>query len=325
MKAIVIGAGSFAQKHAGILAAMPDVTVAGFCSRTLEHAKKAAAKLEEGQDEKVAAFDELERALDELSPDVAVVAVTPNAHGATELELIKRGIHFLIEKPIGIDRETPQKIQSALAETDLVTSVGFHFRYLSTTEELRRRLATVTPILANAYWMGTLPPPAWWRHADESGGQFVEQTVHVVDLLRYLFGEASWLCSVATQQAITGLHADADVPDAGAAVLKVAQGFTATVINSCLSPVGIRTGVEVVSPTAYFEMTPSKLTVRTGELAEEFEPEYDPYVAEDTAFVEAVRSGNRAGIKSDYGDALRSHLLTMDIVASAKSGQPIER
>jgi predicted dehydrogenase len=325
MKAIIVGSGSFAQKHAGILAAMPDVTVAGVCSRTLEHAQAAAQNLSEADGANVAAFDHLERALDDLTADLAVIAVTPNAHGQTELELINRGIPFLVEKPIGIDRETPVAIHKALAQTDLVTSVGFHFRYLSTTEELRRRLDSVTPILANASWMGTLPPPAWWRHADESGGQFVEQTVHVVDLLRYLFGEPTWLSAVATQRALADIHHDGDVPDAGAAVLKMGEGFTATIINSCLSPVGIRAGIEIVSPTAYFELSPSKLTVRMSEQVEEFCPEFDPYVAQDTAFVEAVRTGDRDGIKSDYEDALQSHLLTMDIIGSAESGQAIAR
>jgi predicted dehydrogenase len=40
------------------------------------------------------------------------------------------------------------------------------------------------------YWVGGMPGVWWWRRRDTSGGQAVEQTIHLFDLARYLFGEA---------------------------------------------------------------------------------------------------------------------------------------
>jgi predicted dehydrogenase len=322
MNILIVGSGSFARKHAAILSEMPDVRVGAFCSRTRSHAESAAAELSARIGERVDAYSQLVDALDEQRPDAAVVVVTPNAHGATELELVRRGIPFMVEKPIGMD-ETPERIAESIDAAGLVTSVAFHLRYLDTVATLDAMVRATTPVVANGYWMGTLPPPAWWRHRAESGGQFVEQTVHVTDLVRLLFGEAESVYAVTSRRAIQTLHADADVPDAGAAVLRMASGLTVTIVNSCVGPAGMRTGLEVVTPVALFQFSPGALTVRRAFDTTEQRPEIDPYGAEDAAFVEAVRTGDASEIRSTYADALQTHRLTMAIVESAQTGRPV--
>lgn len=324
MNITIIGSGSFAQKHALILSEMDDVTVTAFCSRRAERAEAAASNLAAKTGRAVNSYTDLPVALDQEMPDAAVIVVTPDAHGEIEIELVKRGIPFLVEKPIGMDPQTPRWIAEEVAKEDLVTSVGFHMRYLDTAGALRTMLQATTPALANGYWMGTLPPPAWWRHIDESGGQFVEQTVHMIDLLRYLLGEVASVGAMTSSRAIAELHADADIPDAGAAVLRMRSGMTAMLVNSCVGPVGVRTGMEVVSPAAQFQFEPAALTVRTRYETTETRPRIDPYRAEDSAFVYAVRTGDRSRILSPYADALKSHAVSMAIVESARTGRTVE-
>ncbi len=323
MNILVVGSGSFARKHAGILTEMEGVRVVGFCSRTLEHAQSAAAAIAGRSGEKVASYSDLPQALDAQKPDAAVIVVTPNAHGETELELVRRGIPFLVEKPIGMDRETPERIAEAVAASGLITSVAFHLRYLDTTEALSAMLKATTPVIANGYWMGTLPPPAWWRHLSESGGQFVEQTVHITDFVRLLFGEAESVYASTSQSVITEQYADADVPDAGAAIVRMKSGLTVTLVNSCIGPQSLRTGIEVVTPVALFEFTSRALTIRREFEVTEKRPGIDPYRAELAAFVSAVRTGDTSEIRSSYADALQTHRLTMAIVESAASGAPV--
>jgi len=323
MDVLVVGSGSFAQKHARILTEMEDVRVGAFCSRTLGHAESAAAAISATSGERVAAYTDLNEALDAQKPDAAVIVVTPNAHGDTELELTRRGIPFLVEKPIGLDRAVPERIAGAVADAGLITSVAFHLRYLDTTEALDAMLKATTPVIANGSWMGTLPPPAWWRHVSESGGQFVEQTVHITDLVRLLFGEAESVYASTSRRAITELHADADVPDAGAAIIRMKNGLTVTLTNSCVGPEPLRTGIEVVTPVALFQFTSRSLTIRREFEVTEKRPGLDPYRAELAAFVAAVRTGDASDIRSSYADALQTHRLTMAIVESAASGAPV--
>jgi predicted dehydrogenase len=145
----------------------------------------------------------------------------------------------------------------------------------------------------------------------------------MVDLLRFLFGEADAVYAHTSRRVIHELHADADVPDAGAAVLHMANGMTATLVNSCIGPEPLRVGMEVVTPVALFELAPGSLTVRREHETTVKRPGIDPYTAQDTAFVHAVRSGDRSGIRSDYADALRTHAVSMAIVESARSGSPV--
>jgi hypothetical protein len=44
---------------------------------------------------------------------------------------------------------------------------------------------------------------------------------------------------------------------------------------------------------------------------------------EDAAFIEAVRTGDRSGIKSDYTDGMKSALVSLAANESVKSGNPV--
>ena len=325
MKIVVIGSGGFARKHAHLFSALEGVTVSAFASRTAEHAAAAATELAEQTGHPVASYAHVPAALDREQPDAAIVAVTPNAHGAIERALIARRIPFLVEKPIGMDAETPRDIAASIEETGLVTSVGFHMRYLDTVGALAARLAGEIPVIANGYWMGTLPPPPWWRHAAESGGQLVEQAVHIIDLIRYLFGEVASVYATTTRRAIHKIYNDADVPDAGAAILHMQSGLTATLVNTCLGKTTLRVGLETVTDTAWHRFEPKRLRSLTGsqqgETREE-EPQLDPYELQARTFLSALRSGDDAGIRSSYRDALRTHEVMTALSASASTGRP---
>ncbi|MFW5688441.1 MAG: Gfo/Idh/MocA family protein [Spirochaetota bacterium] len=324
MDLLIVGSGGFTQKHAGILSEMDDVRVAGFCSRSADHAGAAARALEARTGGPVGAFTDLREALDRTTPDAAVIVVTPDGHGEIELELVSRGIPFLVEKPIGIEAKVPQRIAEAVEQAGLVTSVGFHMRYLDTTAAFATMLRATTTVMANGYWMSTLPPPSWWRHASESGGQFVEQTIHMIDLMRVLFGEAESVYAATARRAISELHADADVPDSGTAVVRMQSGLVVTLLNSCLGPRSMRVGFEAVTPVALFRFSPQALIVERANETTETRPALDPYRAQDAAFIEAVRTGDASGIRSPYADALRSHRVSMAIVESVRTGLPVE-
>src|SRR5690606_32169127 len=95
-------------------------------------------------------------------------------------------------------------------------------------------------------WIGTMPQVPRWRRKDMSGGQDVEQTIHVFDSVRYLLGEVESVQAVAT----TGLMSDVEnynVEDASAVTLKLKNGAVGTIFSACYlinSGVG-KSGLEV--------------------------------------------------------------------------------
>src|SRR5207244_4903848 len=67
--------------------------------------------------------------------------------------------------------------------------------------------------------------------------------------------------------------------------------------------------------------SPGGLTVTCGNQVHE---EKGPDASIDAVFVEAVRTGDRSLLRSDYDDALRTLALTLAADESARTGQPVD-
>lgn len=325
LRGLIVGSGNFAHHHAVIFDNMDNVSVAGFVSRDLGRARAAVNKLAAKKSgEKAAGYDDLNKALDAERPDFVVITVPPGAHGEIEFALIDRGIPFLTEKPLGREPAIPREIGGRLAQTGMLAAAAFQMRYFDTNERFAELLSQGTPVLCNGFYMVPLPPPIWWRHEAESGGQLVEQTIHMTDMLRFFLGEAESVAAMTSQSAIKELHPDADVPDAGAAVIRMKCGITATIVNSCMGAVRSRVGLEVVTTAGFLETSYGAVTYRTAEETIEATTSSDAYARQNAAFVHAVASGQTDGIRSPYADALKTHELAMAIVESARTGQVVQ-
>src|SRR5690606_37493607 len=110
----------------------------------------------------------------------------PFAHGAVEMAAIERQLPFFVEKPLATNWSLVQQIIDGIAAQELTTAVGYHWRYLDTTEEVQELLSHKPARLALGYWLDSTPPPSWWIRQEQSGGQMIEQTTHIFDLARVL-------------------------------------------------------------------------------------------------------------------------------------------
>lgn len=320
IKIAVIGTGWFGKKHAELLARMDGVQIVGFQGTSIEKAEEAARPYAGAK-----GFADSQALLDQTKPDAVYVTVPPMAHGAIEAALIERGIPFLVEKPLAADVETPARILRQLREKPVLHSVGYHIRYRSTVDVLKRKLQGSTIGMVAGGWMGGMPGVYWWRNQAMSGGQFVEQTTHFVDLLRYTAGEIE---EVYAAFANRKLHETVDgftVTDVGTVTLKLAGGAVASISNACLLPDGAaRADMVFYTDKGIFDWDQEKLKVTGSEGASEFTNEYDPYRKENEAFLHAVRTGDASQIRSNYEDAWRTHLVTMAANESARTGRPVK-
>src|SRR3972149_4702459 len=119
-----VGAGGIARAHFKALEQVDDAQIVACTDVDADRAAEAAAQFAGA-----GADTDFRAMLDECDLDGAYVCVPPHAHGEVELELIERGVPFLVEKPIGVDRRTPRRILEALEGTGLITSVGYLLRY----------------------------------------------------------------------------------------------------------------------------------------------------------------------------------------------------
>jgi myo-inositol 2-dehydrogenase/D-chiro-inositol 1-dehydrogenase len=315
-----VGSGSISQAHMSALEKVEDAQIVAFTDTDEERAVQAAARYPGA-----GAYTDLAKMLDEQQLDTVYVCVPPHAHGEIELTLIERGIPFFVEKPIGNDRETPSRILAALKGSGLLTSVGYMARYHATVEQLREHLKQDEPVLAWGSWLGGVPGVYWWRRKDMGGGQILEQTTHIFDVARYLFGEVVSVFCAGRKGLITDIE-DYNVEDASVCTLTFESGLICEISSSCAVTCGSRQSVEVICRNSYLELRGSipqwSLGIEQPGRKCEIEGADDVFLLEDRAWIDAVQSGDGSKIRSPYEDACKTHMVTCAANESIASGNP---
>jgi len=324
-----IGAGGIARAHLRDLEQMADrVEIAGFCDVVRENAERAA------QPYGARVYDSAA----ELARDVDAVyiCVPPFAHGEPEQACIAARKPFLVEKPVALSLALAREIERAVADAGLLTAVGYHWRYSMPIQRARELLQGATIGMLLGYWMGagprpgaTLRPGWWWGVEAKSGGQIVEQTTHIVDSARYLAGEVVSVHARLAQR-VMGAVAGFDAPDVGVVNLEFESGAIGMIANSCMLPRAATVGIHVIAEgeeRLMVEAGLSGLKVTYADRIVEYPVGRDgfqqAFLAEDTAFVDAVLRGDPSGIRSSYADGVRSLAISLAAVESARTGQPI--
>ena len=120
LRAAVVGTGMMGRHHVRILAQMPDVDLVAIVDGDLERATAAALAFGASPFASVAEVGDI---------DLAVIAVPTPAHAAVALELIARGVHVLVEKPLAPSPEEARRIVDAAAAAGVVLAVGHVERF----------------------------------------------------------------------------------------------------------------------------------------------------------------------------------------------------
>ncbi len=310
----IVGAGGVAARHAAVLHGL-GARVVAVADPEPERARALASEHD------ATAYPDHGELLAAGGLDAVYVCVPPFAHGAPERDVATAGLPLFVEKPLGLDRATAEEVGVAVAASGVPTGTGYHWRCLDTVDAARDVLAQRPPRLLQAAWIDKVPPPAWWRRRDRSGGQVVEQATHVIDLLRVLGGEVDEVSARAIRTERPDFP-DADVDDVTTATLRFASGALGTLVASCLPVAKHRAGVEVVSDGLVLELSETVLTATGRGGAEVRTPELDPRERVDRDFLAAVR-GERDAVRAPYAEALRTHRLACAIVDAAASGEPV--
>ncbi len=310
----LVGAGGVAQRHARVLSGLPDVQVVGVTDVV---PAAAAALAEQHGGEVFAGVGELL----EAGLDAAYVCVPPFAHGDAERAVIAAGVPLFVEKPIALDRDTAHEIADLIAQRDLLTAVGHHWRYLPVVDRARELLRDRPVRLVTGAWLDKVPPVAWWPRRESSGGPVVEQAAHVLDLARHLAGEVTevWAAGNGTPPPVDG----ADVDGATAAALRFAGGAVGTVAATCVLGWKERAGLEIYADGLSLAISETSLVIRDADGTETVESDPDSArIAVDRAFVAAVR-GEEKDIRVPYAEALRTHELALAVAEAAATGKVV--
>jgi predicted dehydrogenase len=314
-----VGTGTIANSHLVNLKEMPGVSVTAFCDLQLERAEAAAREWTSAK-----AYRKMDDMLDDQKLDGLYICVPPMAHGELEMSAIERGIPFLVEKPVGLDMEQARKLASKIKEKDLTTAVGYQWRYRDAAVKARGLLQERKLGMALGYRMSGLPATPWWRRMNMSGGQFVEMTTHIVDLLIYLCGEVEEVYAAFGLRVKQEEVDNIDIPDVGTVSMKLRSGAVATISNTCMLPFGHKIGLDLYTNQGVISITPTGMSNRSVRGTEEFTCRNKGGLPEDEAFLHAIRTGDRSRILSQYEDALHTLDVTLAANESASTGSPVK-
>ncbi len=302
----LVGAGFIGGRHLDSLSLQEDVQVVGVADPRADRAEAGAARAG------AKPFHGWEHLLDAHRLDALYLCVPPHEHGAVEEAAIDLGLPLFVEKPLATDLATAERLAARIEETNLLTSVGYHWRYLDTVERAAELLARTPARMVRAAWLDKAPRVDWWARQEQSGGQTVEQATHLFDVARVLVGEVTGGWAVGSRS----VEGPGDILDVCTAALRFASGAVGSFSNSCLLPRQYRIGVEIVGPGLGLWLTEHRLVVTDGDGERCMDRRVDPIEAEDRAFVAAVR-GEGNDVRVPYPEALRTHRLVTSVAAAA--------
>jgi myo-inositol 2-dehydrogenase / D-chiro-inositol 1-dehydrogenase len=250
------------------------------------------------------------------------LCLPPFAHGEIELAVIERSLPFFVQKPVALDLATAGRIATAARDKNLMTCVGYQLRYFGAADAAREAIAGHTIGVVNGYyWCGVGRGSRHWLvQREKSGGQLVEQATHTLDMLRYLVGEVRSVYALQAQRVLDEINC----PDVNALALQFENGavgtFSATWVLDT-SDWNMANVCEITYDDRRLRWSPGGVTLtEAGKDREEKRPDGSI----DVAFVDAVRTGNRSLIRSDYDDAVRTLALTLAADESARTGCPVD-
>ncbi|HEV2569553.1 Gfo/Idh/MocA family oxidoreductase [Sphingomonas sp.] len=176
----ILGNGGIAARHAGAVAKLPEqMTLLAVSGRNIERVR-AFTDQHAGKP-----FTCVEDMLD-FGIDLLIDTAPPYSRAGESMVAAKAGVHLLVEKPIALDMATADALVESAA--GVKAAVGFMYRQ---GEAVRRWTAEDTGpvgLMTGIYHCNALHAP-WWRVREQSGGQVLEQLIHIIDLVRLFMGE----------------------------------------------------------------------------------------------------------------------------------------
>ncbi len=326
VKIAFIGCGGIAGWHLSHLLEQDDVEYVGFCDIIPERAESFVQRT--GGTAK--AYTDFRVMLEEITPDAVYICVPPHVHGEIEFALIDRNIPFLVEKPMALDYELAEKICNAAEEKGIITAVGFQDRYLGIIEKAKEYLKDKQIGLVTGSWVGGIPGVWWWRKMETSGGQIVEQNIHLFDMARYLFGEPARIYASAGKGIVDPEAAGVpgyDVDDYSSAVITFKNGVIVTLLTGCyiVEGGGMHNGLNIYCPDATIEYgLRSFVRIRDKNGEQFYKNEFDSGITEDKVFINAIKTGDPSAIRSPYRDALKTLRLVLAANESIATGKPVD-
>jgi len=150
--------------------------------------------------------------------DVVDICSPNNLHWEHVKAAAASKVHIYCEKPLGLNLDHARRITAAAQQAGVHTHTAFMMRYYPAVRQAKAilcsgELGEIFNFRANFFHNSYIDPnrPLSWkaRHSTSGGGSLADLGIHMIDLVRYLLGEATWV-QCHTRTFITQRPASAD-------------------------------------------------------------------------------------------------------------------
>jgi myo-inositol 2-dehydrogenase / D-chiro-inositol 1-dehydrogenase len=186
----IIGAGYIGGVHAAVLGRDERVRLSAVYDsldeRALKLARSSGANVSKSAAELIESCD-------------AVYITTPNTkHTELAIMATAAGKHVFCEKPLATNLADARRVLIAAENTRAVFQVGHNRRFAPVYTALKEMIsAEAAPHSAHIKMnRGELVNPEWVGDPSVTGGFLFETTIHMFDMMRYLFGEVAHLTAL---------------------------------------------------------------------------------------------------------------------------------
>lgn len=192
-----IGTGAQGRHHIGNALKLPGIEMRTLCD-VLPFQIDAARSLV-GRD--ITAVTDYRYILDDPDIDAVIVATPFHFHAQPMLDALDAGKHVYCEKTLVKGHEQIEKVNSAVAKTDLIIQAGYQHRYSDHLQAVSGliesgRIGAISKVECqwnrNTDWRRPVPSPEYeravnWRmYREYSGGLVAELSSHQMDILDWI-------------------------------------------------------------------------------------------------------------------------------------------
>jgi myo-inositol 2-dehydrogenase/D-chiro-inositol 1-dehydrogenase len=305
----VIGTGRIGSLHTRNLARrIPEANLVAVCDIRLEVAQAVADEL--GIQRVVKDYHEL---LADKDIEAILIATSTDTHAFIVKDVAAAGKHIFCEKPLALDLESIDDTLAAVDRSGVKLQVGFNRRFDKSFQRVREIVTSGEigkPCILHITNRDPVPPSV--QYARESGGMFLDMTIHDFDMARFQIGEVEEVYAIGNVLVAPEL-AEADDVDTDIVTLKFENGALGVIDNSRQAVYGYDQRLEVFcSKGVAIAQNEAENTVVKGiengyhaaRLPYFFIQRYDQcYVTEVRQFLECVRDDVQPSISGKDGRA----------------------
>ena len=233
MKYALIGCGRIATNHVKAVV-NNKLEFAAVCDVVPEQMEALLAKHGLEKDSSIARYTDYKKMIEEVQPELVGIATESGIHAEIALYCIDHGVNCIIEKPIAMSMEDADEIVRRSEEKHVKVAACHQNRFNIAVQEARKaleagRFGKLSHGSIHVRWnrnQNYYDQAPWRGKWASDGGALMNQCIHGIDLLRWMFGDEVEEVYGSTRQQF---HHYLEAEDVGMAVVKFKNGAIATI------------------------------------------------------------------------------------------------